>query len=309
MARVAARILIGTSSWADPGFVEEWYPPGLAARDRLEWYARRFDAVEVNSSFYAIPEPGTVARWAEVTPSGFTFDYKLHRALSRHAAQVDSLPPDMRDSLHVGARGRVQLTPSLERELVQRTLEAVAPLEQAGKLGAFLLQLTPSFSPSRHSLNELAGLVDAFSGHDLALEFRHRGWVEGERLETTLEWLSERRVAFVAVDAPKEVHVPIMPDVDAVTNPRLAYLRLHGRNAEGYLKGKSVAERFGWDYSDAELREVAQRVETMAEDAGSVHVMFNNNRGADAPTSARRFRTLMGQDPGPPPEEGQLRIA
>ena len=265
--------------------------------------------MEVNSSFYAIPEPGTVARWAEVTPDGFTFDYKLHRALSRHAAQVESLPPDLRESLATTSRGRVQLTPSLERELAVRTLEAVAPLEQAGKLGAFLLQLTPSFSPHRHSLEELAGLVEALGGRPLAIEFRHRGWVEDERVEQTLEWLSERSIAFVAVDAPKEVHVPIMPDVDAVTSPRLAYLRLHGRNAEGYLKGKSVAERFGWDYSDEELREVARRVEGMAEDADSVHVMFNNNRGADAPTSARRFRTLMGQDAGPPPEEGQLRMS
>jgi uncharacterized protein YecE (DUF72 family) len=124
---MAGQILVGTSSWADPGFVEEWYPPGMASRDRLPWYSRRFEAVEVNSSFYAIPEPGTVARWAEVTPDGFVFDYKLHRALSRHAAQVDSLPPDMREGLDVGPRGRVRLTPELERELVARTLEAVAP--------------------------------------------------------------------------------------------------------------------------------------------------------------------------------------
>lgn len=306
---MAGEILVGTSSWADPGFVDEWYPPGMAARDRLPWYARRFDAVEVNSSFYAIPEPGTVARWAQVTPDGFVFDYKLHRALSRHAAQVDSLPPDMREGLDVGARGRVRLTPELERDLVARTLEAVKPLEQAGKLGAFLLQLTPSFSPSRHELGELAGLVDALGGRPLAIEFRHRGWVEGERLERTLDWLTDHGAAFVAVDAPKAVEVPIMPDVDAVTNPDLAYIRLHGRNAEGYLKGKSVAERFGWDYSAKELDEVAERARGMAEEAGFVHVMFNNNRGADAPTSARAFRTLMGQDPGPPPDDGQLRIA
>jgi uncharacterized protein YecE (DUF72 family) len=203
----------------------------------------------------------------------------------------------------------VRLTPDLERELVARTLDAVRPLEHAGKLGAFLLQLTPSFSPSRHALDELAGLVDALGDHALAIEFRHRGWVEGERLEHTLDWLSDHRAAFVAVDAPKEVHVPIMPDVDAVTNPDLAYIRLHGRNAEGYLKGKSVAERFGWDYSEEELEEVATRARAMAEEAGMVHVMFNNNRGADAPTSARAFRTLMGQDPGPPPDDGQLRIA
>jgi uncharacterized protein YecE (DUF72 family) len=306
---MAGRILIGTSSWADPGFVEEWYPPGMQARDRLAWYAQRFDMVEVNSSFYAIPEQDTVARWSQVTPAGFVFDYKLHRALSRHAAQVESLPPDMREGLEVSGRGRVRLTPELERELVARTLEAVAPLERAGKLGAFLLQLTPSFSPQRHELDELGGLVEALDGRPLAIEFRHRGWVESERIESTLEWLSDHGAAFVAVDAPKEVHVPIMPDVDAVTTPELAYLRLHGRNAEGYMKGKSVAERFGWDYTDAELEEVAERVKSMAEDASLVHVAFNNNRGADAPTSARRFRALMGQDPGPPPDDGQLRIA
>jgi uncharacterized protein YecE (DUF72 family) len=303
------QILVGTSSWADPGFVEEWYPPGMDARDRLAWYARRFDAVEVNSSFYAVPEPGTVTRWAQVTPKGFIFDYKLHRALSRHAAQVDSLPPDLREGLDVGPRGRVRLTPSLERELVARTLEAVRPLEQAGKMGAFLLQLTPSFSPRRHELDELAALVEALGDRPLAIEFRHRGWVEDERLESTLEWLSDHNAAFVAVDAPKQVEVPIMPDIDAVTRPDLAYIRLHGRNAEGYLKGKSVAERFGWDYSNEELEEVAERARAMAEDAGFVHVMFNNNRGADAPTSARKFRMLMDQDPGPPPDDGQLRIA
>jgi uncharacterized protein YecE (DUF72 family) len=305
---VAAKILIGTSSWADPGFVEEWYPPGMPSRDRLPWYAQRFEAVEVNSSFYAIPEPGTVARWAEVTPDGFVFDYKLHRALSRHAAQVDSLPPDMREGLDVGPRGRVRLTPELERELVERTLEAVAPLEQTGKLGAFLLQLTPAFSPRRNSLDELSGIAEALGDHALALEFRHRGWVEGERLESTLDWLSAHRAAFVSVDAPKADDFSIMPDVDAVTRPDLAYLRLHGRNREGYMKGQTVAERFGWEYSDEELEEVAGRVRAMAEDAGFVHVHFNNTRGADAPTSARKFRMLMGQDPGPPPDDGQLRM-
>ncbi len=306
---MAGRIIVGTSSWADPGFVEQWYPPGMAARDRLEWYARRFDYVEVNSSFYAISEVATVARWAEITPDGFTFDYKLHRALSRHAAQPESLPPELRDGLDLTSRGRVRLNTGLEHALIERTLEAVKPLEQAGKLGALLLQLTPSFSPSRHELDELAPLVEGLGERPLAIEFRHRGWVEDGRIEHTLEWLSEHGAAFVAVDAPKEVHIPIMPDLDAVTSPRLAYLRLHGRNAEGYLKGKSVAERFGWDYSDEELEEVAARVKGMAEDAMSVHVAFNNNRGADAPTSARRFRTLMGQDPGPPPDDGQLRIA
>jgi uncharacterized protein YecE (DUF72 family) len=281
----------------------------MAARDRLGWYAERFDFVEVNSSFYAIPEQTTVARWAAVTPDGFLFDYKLHKALSRHSAELNSLPPDMRDGVETSPRGRVRLTRELEDALLDRTCEAVAPLDQAGKLGAFLLQLTPAFSPDKHDLDELAPLVEKLAPRQVAIEFRHRGWVHPERVEQTLGWLSDHDAAFVAVDAPKEVHVPIMPDIDAVTRDDLAYIRMHGRNAEGYMKGKSVAERFGWEYTDDELREIAARAEGMAEQAGAVHVAFNNNRGRDAPTSARRFRQLIGQDPGPAPDDGQLRIA
>jgi uncharacterized protein YecE (DUF72 family) len=84
---MAGRVVIGTSSWADPGFVEEWYPGDLPARERLRWYAERFEAVEVNSTFYAVPSAGTARTWARVTPDAFTFDVKLHRLLSRHAAE------------------------------------------------------------------------------------------------------------------------------------------------------------------------------------------------------------------------------
>src|SRR4051812_34890944 len=144
---MAGRILVGTSSWADPGFVEDWYPPGMAARDRLPWYAERFEAVELNSSFYAIPEVGTVARWAQVTPPGFRFDVKLHRLLSRHSAPLESLPPDLREGARTTSRGRVQVTRKLESAMAGAVLEALEPLREAGKLGALLLQLSPAFSP------------------------------------------------------------------------------------------------------------------------------------------------------------------
>src|SRR5215211_6806811 len=123
---MAGRILVGTSSWADPGFVEEWYPPGLPARERLPWYAERFEGVEVNSTFYAVPGRETVARWVEATPDGFTFDVKLHRLLSRHAADLDSLPKDLRDGVQVNPRGRVVLTPGLEHAVAERILEELA---------------------------------------------------------------------------------------------------------------------------------------------------------------------------------------
>jgi uncharacterized protein YecE (DUF72 family) len=305
---MAGRILVGTSSWADPGFVKEWYPPGMPARDRLAWYAERFEAVEVNSSFYAVPERSTVRRWSKVTPAGFTFDVKVHQLLSRHSAKLESLPPDLREGVETTGAGRVVLTPALERAVARELVAAVEPLAEDGKMGAFLVQLTPGFSPRKHSLDELEGLLETLAPHRVAVELRNAGWLREEREDETLRWFSEREVGFVCVDAPPAEHFQILPPVDAVTRDDLAYLRLHGRDADGYLHGRTVAERFGWIYSDEELREIAGRVQGLAENAAEVHVMFNNNRDDDAPSAARRFRALLGQDPGPAPEEDQLRL-
>jgi uncharacterized protein YecE (DUF72 family) len=306
---MAGRIVVGTSSWADPGFVKEWYPAGMPAGQRLPWYAERFEAVELNASFYAVPERDTVRRWTEVTPEGFTFDVKLHRLLSRHSAGLDSLPPELRDGTRTTPRGRVVLDAELERALLGALLDAIEPLERTGKLGALLLQCTPGFKPSAHRLEELEPLVEAVAPRRLALELRHRGWVEEGRVSETLAWCSEHEVAFVCVDAPPGDHFSIMPALDAVTRDDLAYVRIHGRDTQGYLTGKSVAERFGWVYGDEELEEIASRAGTLAEQAEEVHVLFNNNRDDDAPSAARRFRALLGQDPGPPPDDGQLRLS
>ena len=299
------QIHVGTSSWADPGFVEEWYPPGMAARDRLAWYAERFDAVEVNSTFYALPGEGTVQRWAAVTPPGFTFDVKLHRLLSRHAAPLESLPPELRDGARVGSRGRVELEPGLERAMAEATLEVMRPLRESGKLATFLLQLSPSFTPFEHRLSELEPLIEALAPHPVAVELRRRAWVSAERVEETLRWYESAGAAFVCVDSPPGDAPTLMPPVDAVTRDDVAYFRAHGRNTEGYLRGKTVAERFGYRYSDEELQEMAGRVQGLAELGRDVRTMLNNNRGADAPIAARRLKELLGQDPGPEPTASQ----
>lgn len=292
---MAGRVVVGTSSWSDPGFVAAWYPPKMPARERLAWYAKYFEAVELNSSFYALPSPDNAQRWAQITPQRFTFNVKLHRLLSRHAAPLDSLPPDLRDQAHTNQKGNVILTGDLEAALADRFIEAVAPLEAASKLGVFMLQLSPAFSPDRHNLSELDGLIGRFARTPVAIELRHRGWVREDTVAETLEYFHTRRVAFICVDAPPGEHVPIMPPVDAVTLPQIAYMRVHGRNTEGYMSGKTVAERFGYVYSDDELGEIAQRAHSLARDADQVHVMFNNNRADDAPRAGTRFKEIIGQ--------------
>ncbi len=295
------RIAVGTSSWADPGFVEEWYPPGLPARERLAHYAERFDAVEVNSTFYAVPGPAQVRRWVDATLDGFTFDVKLHRLLSRHSAGLDSLPAALREGATTrgGGRGRprVALDERLEAALVEAQLEAIDPLAAAGRLRCLLLQLTPGFGPRDHRLDELAAVVARCAPHPVAIELRNRSWVKPERVQETLGWFEAHGAVWVGVDAPAVEHFTVMPPIDAVTRPGVAYLRLHGRDPDAYVRGRAVAERFAYRYSDAELEEVAGRVHALAERAGGggeVRVYFNNNRGDDAPQAAQRLKELLG---------------
>lgn len=93
----ADTIRVGTASWSEPK--AGWYPKGLAAGQRLPFYATHFDLVELNSSFYAIPSAHLCERWARETPDGFLFDVKCHRLLSRHATKEDALPKDLHGEL------------------------------------------------------------------------------------------------------------------------------------------------------------------------------------------------------------------
>lgn len=288
------RIRVGTASWADPGFIEEWYPADLPARKRLAWYAEHFDLVEVNSTFYAVPAEKAVAGWVEQTPKDFLFDVKLHRLLSRHSTPVHLLPSGLR-RLARTEKNRVVLTPRLEKAVLRAFLENIEPLREAGKLGALLLQLSPSFSPRRHKLAELDSLVGYLKGYDLAVELRNRHWLDEEHRDKTLQFFKKRRLIFVSVDAPASEHFMVMPSLDAVTTPRLAYLRAHGRNAPGYIRGRTVAERFDYDYSPKEIGELADRAEALSELASQTHVIFNNNKGSFAPKAASRFREVQKQ--------------
>ncbi|CAA9493375.1 MAG: hypothetical protein AVDCRST_MAG13-1862 [uncultured Solirubrobacteraceae bacterium] len=294
------RIVVGTSSWTDPGFVEEWYPAGLPARDRLAFYAERFEGVEVNATWYAVPAQATVRRWVEQTPPGFTFDVKLHRLLSGHATTEKHLPRDLRPLARTDARGRVLPDARLRDALVERFLQELAPLTEAGRLASLLLQLSPAFEPRKHALDELAGVLDACAPLPVAIELRHKGWLDPPRREDTLGWMEAHGAAFVAVDVPEGPAVTLLPNLDAVTRPDLAYLRLHGRAYDAWARGRSVAERFAYVYSPGEVEELAGRARGLAEQAEEVRVEVNTNRGGDAPVNARALREALGQDPGPP---------
>jgi uncharacterized protein YecE (DUF72 family) len=302
-----AKILVGTASWSDPGFVERWYPKGMKAGERLGWYAQHFDMVEVNSTFYAVPDPRMVERWSASTPNNFVFDVKMHQLLSRHAAPAKLLPPDLQGRVEADEKGRVKLTPQIEELVTRMFLRSIEPLRRDGKLGALLLQLSPAFSPQKHRLDELEQLIHATRGYPLAIELRNRNWVIDQHLPETIAFLKRHQAAFVNVDAPSAEHFTIIPShINEVTAPDLAYLRLHGRNAEGYLTGKTVATRFNYDYNEQEVKEVAKRSRKLAKQASNVHVVFNNNALDYAPRAASRLRAALGQVLKSPPETAEL---
>ena len=302
-----ARILVGTASWSDPGFVEYWYPKKMPAADRLAWYAQHFDMVELNSSFYSVPDPRMVRRWRESTPANFVFNVKLHQLLSHHSTPAKFLPPAMVKMLHLDKSAKVARTPEVEREMIAAFTPALEVLQLADKLGVLLLQLSPAFSARKHELDELEHVLELTRKFRVAVELRNRNWAEGEQLERSIEFFHEWNAIFVNVDAPRENHFTIMPtDIDAITNPDVAYLRLHGRDAKGYLTGKTVAARFNYNYSDAEIAEVAERTQKLARRAKEVHVIFNNNARDYAPHAALRLRKALGQLVALPPQTGEL---
>lgn len=300
-------ILVGTASWSDPGFVQKWYPKGMRAGERLAWYAQHFEMVEINSTFYSVPDTRMVERWCRSSPDGFTFDVKLHQLFSFHSTAAKLLPPELQQRAEIDAKGKVISTAVLQKAMLEMFLRSMSILREAGKLGALLLQLSPAFSPRKHELAELGNLIDRLRDYRLAIELRNRNWTLDEQLRSTIDFLRERKVAFVNVDAPSAEHFMIMPpDLNEITNPRITYLRLHGRDPEAYLTGKTVAARFNYDYSDKEIDEVAQRARKLAERAEEVHVVFNNNALDFAPRAASRLRTALGQIFTPPPQTAEL---
>jgi uncharacterized protein YecE (DUF72 family) len=287
---MSARIRVGTCSWADESLSKWWYPPGIrTAEERLRHYAEHFDTVELDSTYYRLPEAELVEKWVERTPPGFVFHVKAFGLMTRHPVRLEQLPPDLRESMPVDERGRVDRPPrELRAEVFRRFHEALEPFRAAGKLGGILLQF-PSYVVAKDASRDyIAWAVGELGGDEPLVEFRHRSWLDDENREATLAFLESLGASHVVVDAPKTEARNLVPTVLAVTG-RTAYVRFHGRNASTWNKrGGSAAERFDYLYSEEELGEWARHLRELAGQAKAAFAMFNNNGRAPAPPGSPR---------------------
>jgi uncharacterized protein YecE (DUF72 family) len=268
---MSAAVRLGTCSWADEGLLKAWYPRGVStAERRLRYYAERFDTVEVDSPFYALPEPAVTGRWAQRTPNEFVFHVKASAAMTWHEGQPT-------DSAFEEFRG------------------AMEPLELSGKLRGVLLQYHPRFVKSGAAKEELARARARLDPLVPLIEFRHKSWMEPGERQDTLKFLEQHELAYVSVDAPRTRASNVVPPVAAATH-RVAYIRFHGRNVQTWnIRGGTAADRFDWMYSEEELAEWIEPIRQVAERAAEAYALFNNNRDDFAPRSAAILRRLLDE--------------
>jgi uncharacterized protein YecE (DUF72 family) len=165
-------IWIGCSGWNYGDWRERVYPKGLPARRWLEHYASLFPTVEVNNTFYRLPNVSAVEGWAAQTPPEFLFTVKASRYLTHMKRLTDM------------ATG------------VKRFYERIEPLIAAGKLGPVLWQLPGTF---QRDDERLASALERLPAGRHCLEFRHPSWFVDE----VYDLLRSRGVALVIGDHPK----------------------------------------------------------------------------------------------------------
>jgi uncharacterized protein YecE (DUF72 family) len=303
-------VRIGTCSFADEALVKSWYPKSVkTGEERLRYYAERFSTVEIDSTFYRLPEPEMTARWAERTPESFVFHVKAFAVMTRHPVRLEQLAPDLRQAAQTDERGRVE-RPSreLRAEVFARFHAGLEPLRAAGKLGGILMQFPPYIVPKDASYDYLRWAKEQLRGDLPLVEFRHHDWLDDSERERTLAFVEELEAAFVVTDSPRTGGRNVVPTVVAVTSP-VAYVRLHGRNAKTWnRRGGSAAERFDYLYSEGELAEWVEPLRELSDRAEQVYAFFNNNARspartvdpgagdelvAQAPTNAFMLRRLL----------------
>jgi uncharacterized protein YecE (DUF72 family) len=290
-----SKIRIGTSGWSYPSGKGTWngifypVPPvrrtrGAGRFDELRFYAEHFDTVEVNSTFYGVPSPATVKRWAERTPPGFEFSLKLFQKFTHPGMFAKSTGQNPFD---------------LGRQDVDAFRTAIEPLAATGKLGALLAQFPASFKNEPNTRGYLEWLLEQFRDYPVAVELRHKGWSD-DPVET-LQVLDAFGAALAQIDEPKfrfSIRQDLLPNVKT-----FYYLRLHGRNAAQWWSHESSEDRYNYLYTADELRPFAGAAETASRQVKKAYLYTNNHFSAKSVANAAILKHELGQDlPGAYPE-------
>lgn len=278
---MAADIRVGTSGWSYPSGRGTWnglFYPARRPRgfDELRYYAEHFDLVELNSSFYRVPDPGLTRRWVERTPPGFLFSVKLYQKFTH---------PDM----YLARNGVADW--NLSAGDFDEFRRGIDPLAHAGRLTALLVQFPPSFHAGVETRDYLDWLLGGLRDYPLAVELRHRSWSDAAA-ETETQ-LRTHRAAWVLIDEPK-FRDSIGETGMAPGDSAPLYMRFHGRNAAAWWDHAESEDRYDYLYSRRELRPFAETASRAAASGRRVLMLLNNHFSAKAVANAVILKDELG---------------
>lgn len=289
------RIRVGTAGWEHPSLLAcgRFYPADCrSSTERLQHYASRFALVEVTSTEDEWPSPEVVQAWADATPADFVFNLRVFRVFSGRSIPVDALPMTVRAALGAFTHHTVQpddLPPAVHELMWESFLQALQPLQAAGKLGALQWRWPVGFAaaaPARVLLDDWrARLTD----HLLAVAFDDPSWFHPGQADATLEFQKERGLVNVVEDGRLQgVHATAAHW--EVTNPHLALVRLPGPPGAG----AGADDHHHPDLSDAELENLAMNVRSLSQRVLNTHVVFDDAVQDRAQRHADRLMRLLG---------------
>lgn len=265
-------IYIGLTGWGDHPAL---YSEVTSARDKLFDYSGHFPVVEVDTSFYAIPNRVNVEKWCNETPENFQFVLKAYQGMTGHLR--DDLPYETRN------------------DMFNAFIECADSFQQHGKLAMILVQFPPWFDCSAKNVQYIRYVKQQLARFPIAIEFRNQTWYAGEVRERTLEFLQEQNLIHTVCDEPQagSGSVPLVP---AATSDKVL-LRIHGRNIHGWRNSGSNENwrkvRFLYDYNEEELQGLAAHIRLLQNQAKDVYVLFNNNSGDHAAPNAKRMQQIL----------------
>ena len=287
-------IRIGTSGWHYPAGTGTWngvFYPKTRPRgfDELAYYARFFDFVEINATFYGQPRAEVAASWAARTPPDFEFAVKLYQQFTH--------PRMFRERVERTLTAELGTT-DLPRSVVDALVEAnqadldefkrgIEPLANAGKLGPLLAQFPASFHNDAAARAHLRALLSAFDGYTVCVELRHRSWND-ERIEALL---TAFHAVWVDIDEPK-FRDSIQPR-RAPAPADVVYLRLHGRNARNWWQHANRDDRYDYSYTDEELEPFAR---TLVHSKRRAYAALNNHPKAQSVANALTLKKMVGAE-------------
>ena len=252
-APVATEYRVGLCAWQDKSMLDEgsFYPiKSMKAEERLWWYSRFFDSVEVNSTFYAPLSAQNAVLWAKRTPPGFLFSVKAYALLTGHHLDAGRLPRATRGNA-ARRRGAGRARPARQRRVPRGGPRVGVRRPSARRSRRSPTRASSATSCSRwrrgsatarEALDYLAALRDRLPGITVAVEFRDASWLPGHTDEV-LRFLAEHGLTYVSVDAP---HTPANVSSDVALTSPVAVIRLHGRNTRGLHEAAPRAGRRRW---------------------------------------------------------------